>query len=941
MDRTTRSASSTGTTPALVGRAAEITRLQELLTAAFTGHAEEPSTAIVCGTAGLGKSALLHAAAVWTRQHGGRIVQTAGAEFETDVTYAALQHLLLPHLDSLVRLSAGHQQTLEVALGGKSGERPPTPLEVGSATLALLGTLEPVLVIVDDLHWLDRSSSRVLGLVARRIGTPPAKRVAMLGAVRSEFDSLLLHGGLPRLDVEPLGDESSLALLQRSATDLSPAVQRTLLHVAGGNPLALLELPKSLDRDQRRGVAALPPVLSIGAQLTASFEGRLKRLPAPTRRLLLLLALDGTGDAETLRASSGRADWNALLVPAENDDLVFHDSASGRVRFRHPMIRSAVVQSATEVQRRAGHAALAGVLVNVADRRAWHLAESLTGPDAAAADALERAALLSLQRGDVTRAVTLLLRAAEASASPESHSRRLGLAAYIGADVAGDIKNVPLLLRIARRSGPLTTAAALPLAVAAAYHLLNGDGDVATAHRILVDALNSAAADDLPRQDLEEAVFTAMLVCHWSARVEYWVPVDDIIKRLGDSATPLLRLTAALYGDPARASLAEGKALDQLIDRLVGKSDPAIALKTGIAAFYADRLRSCRGALRQLVEVADESGAAGAATNARMILAHDAFDAGDWETASQWARTGIQSSQELGFGLLVVPGMYAEGLVAAVRGEDALARDRAHRLLQFGVPRGARMIEYFARRILSLAAAARSDYDEAFRQATAISPVGTIPSHVPIAMTVALDLVEAAVRTGRRAEASIHAAAVAQTPGYALGPRLQLIADGVAALAAPEAEIRDLFDVALSPSRSEHAPFEYARLQLIYGEHLRRQRAIRASRVHLEDALESFAHLGALTWAGRAQAELRASGSTTTAVAPRYSQTSAQALTAQELQVVTLAAEGFTNRQIGERLFMSPRTVGAHLYRAFPKLQVTSRAALRDALSRLRDGKAP
>jgi DNA-binding CsgD family transcriptional regulator len=237
-------------------------------------------------------------------------------------------------------------------------------------------------------------------------------------------------------------------------------------------------------------------------------------------------------------------------------------------------------------------------------------------------------------------------------------------------------------------------------------------------------------------------------------------------------------------------------------------------------------------------------------------------------------------------------------------------------------------MQWYAWQALSLAALGEGDFDEAYRHASSISPAGTLARHVPHALYVATDLVEAAARTGRRREAAAHAAAVGDAEIASLSPRLALVARGSAAIAAPDDRAVGLFEQALAIPEIDRWPFELARVQLAFGERLRRGQATRQSRLHLAAALQAFERLGARPWAARAASELRATGQTK----PRSDERHRDSLTPQEHEIAMLAATGLTNKQIGERLFLSHRTIGGHLHRTFSKLGITSRAALRDAL---------
>jgi ATP/maltotriose-dependent transcriptional regulator MalT len=272
---------------------------------------------------------------------------------------------------------------------------------------------------------------------------------------------------------------------------------------------------------------------------------------------------------------------------------------------------------------------------------------------------------------------------------------------------------------------------------------------------------------------------------------------------------------------------------------------------------------------------------------------------------------------------------FAKAIVAAGRGDHDTTRALTDTMDRWAAPRRAGVVRLYARHARALAALGRADFEDAYHQLSAISPPGSLASHVPLALWAALDLVEAAVGTGRHAEAAAHAAAMRDAGLAALSPRLALLTLGSAAITAPAGSAAGLFEQALAIPGADRWPFDLARVQLAYGEHLRRARAITGSRTCLATALHSFGRLDARPWATRAGHELRATGR----AAQRTGEPGRAPLPPQEREIATLAATGLTNKQIGQRLHLSHRTIGAHLYRAFPKLGITSRAALRDALA--------
>ena len=920
---------------ALVGRSASV----DLVRSFVTGVGRAGGALLLTGEPGVGKSVVLEVAVGTAAAAGFRVLRGGGAQFETEVGFSTLHQLLLPVRDGLDALADGPRDALAAALGLGGAASGGDTLAVSAAALALLhhaARQGPLLLAVDDAHWADRSSARVLAFVARRLA---GSRIGLIAAARSGTDSLLAHAGLAHHDLRPLDEDAAAELLHRRFPVLNAPVRRRVLAEAQGNPLALLELPVTMTQAQRLAVEPLPAVLPLSSRLQLLFAERIRTLPPVTRRLLLLAALDGTGDLRVLDTAARRGTWLDSFAPAERDHLARVDLGARRVVFRHPLIGAAVVELATAAERRRAHTALAEVLVDDPERRAWHLAEAVVGADEEVASQLVLAAHRTLHRGDAVRAVQTLLKAAELSPHGADRARRLAAAAHLGADAAGRLRSVPEYLAQARSADP-DAGTSLEVAVAAAYHLLNGEGDVATAHLVLVRAVENAiensgdeaATGGTARDAIDEALYTLMLVCHFSGRDEPWRAFERALSRLGPGVRAVLSVSSSLYARPVRAGAAELDRLESLVAGLDTEVDPVHIVRVGIAAFYVDRLDGCREALRRVVRDGRGGGAATSAVNALLMLCHDAFLDGRWDEARRTAEEGVTWGRTLGYELIALPGLYCLALVAAVRGDEEATRTLTEEMTAWAAPRGVTMLEHFACRVRGLAALGRDDYEEAYRQATAISPAGQLVAHAPVALGMALDLVEAAVRSGRQADAEAHVAAVQQAEVFRLRPRLALIADGAAGVAASGPDPRRAeqhFDRALAVPDAALYPFEHARVQLAYGAHLRRTRAMHASRRQLTAALRTFTRLGARPWADRAEQELRVSGLTHRSATDG----GAAPLSAQEYRIASLAASGLTNKQIATRLHLSPRTVSSHLYRVFPKLGIGTRAALRDALA--------
>lgn len=908
----------------LIGRDKEL----ELIRAFIAKSAASGDVLLLFGEPGVGKTVLLDVAAHLAAATGTRVLRAAGAQFEADVSFAGLNQVLLPLRGECERLSAIHRDALSVALG--FGEGPaPDRLVVSTAALDLLRQAagdRQLLVIVDDLLWFDRSSAAVLGFVARRLA---GSRIGFLAASQSGTETFFELAGLPVHYVQPLADEASARLLDGHFPMLAPGVRRRVLVEAKGNPLALLELPAAMSDPQRLAAQALPTVLPLNRRLQSLFASRMTALPAPTLRALLLTALEGDGDLRVLSAAPTGPQGLEDLAPAERARLVRVDENAHRLGFRHPLIRAAVVERSTSSERRAAHRALAQALADQPERRAWHLAEATVGSDEQVAGLLEQAARRILRRGDAVGAVAALLRSADLSPRGTDRARRLAEAAYVGAHVTGELRNASALLVDARRADP-EHGGALQAAIATAYLLLTGDGDVETAHHLLVGAIEMyPGRNDAADHALIEALHILLMVCFFSGgRADLWASFHAAVDRLRPRVPAVLSLCATTFADPARCTPAVLDELAAAIQGLRYEVNPAQIVRIGMAANFVDRVSGCREALWRVVHDGRQGGAVASAISALLLLSFDDVQEGRWEEADQLADEALALCEGHGYYLPARPFLLVKALLAARRGDDDTTRTWTDRMTQWAAPRGARSVIWFAHHALGLAALARGDFEEAYQQTAAISPPGILVRYVPLALWVMLDLVEAAVRTERRAEANAHVNAMREADIAAVSPRLALLANGSAAIAAPDDSATELFEDALAVPGIDRWPFDVARVRLAYGEHLRRTRAISEAREELTVALKSFESLGAGPWAKRAQNELQATSRTKI----RSSDSGTMSLTPQELKIATLAATGLSNKQIGERLHLSHRTVGAHLYRVFPKLGVTSRAALRDAL---------
>ncbi|MFD0581163.1 helix-turn-helix transcriptional regulator [Dactylosporangium darangshiense] len=417
------------------------------------------------------------------------------------------------------------------------------------------------------------------------------------------------------------------------------------------------------------------------------------------------------------------------------------------------------------------------------------------------------------------------------------------------------------------------------------------------------------------------------MVAFFGGREELWPPLHAGVARLRPRPPQLLSVLAGTFSDPVRLARPVLGRLDAAIERLRTETSPARIVRTAIAGSYLDRLAGCREPLWRAVRHGREGGAVTSAIEALFLLGNDAYFAGRWDEVMTLTGEGLELCRSHDYSLLRWVGEFLRALVATGRGDHATSRALTGEMSRWAAPRRIGVISAYVSHVKTFDALSRGDFDAAYRHASSVSPAGAFASHVPNALWLIMELVEAAARSGRILEAAAHVAAAKRARIGELSPRLALTVAGAAAMAAPDRDHPALFERALRSPDADRWPFDLARIRLAYGERLRRTRTPSQARAHLEAAADAFEQLGARPWAARAANELRATG-----IHRERPVELAAGLTAQQRQIAQLAAAGLTNKQIGERLFLSARTVGYHLYQIFPKLGITSRAALRDAL---------
>ncbi|WP_433199676.1 AAA family ATPase [Dactylosporangium sp. CS-047395] len=824
-------------------RAGDLDRIDALL----AGRSRGGPGLVLRGDPGVGKTALLRAAAARAGAAGTRVLWVSGAPFEYQMSFSALHQLVSPLRLLGDRLAGRHRDALAHVLGLGAGP-PPRPLVIAAAVHALLraaATERPLLVLLDDVPWIDPASATVLGFCVRRTGDDP---IRWLAAARTGAGGPLDQAGLPEREIGPLAEQPAARLLDTRHPDLAPPVRRRVLTEAAGIPLVLEELPASLTEGQRSGRDPLPAFLPLNRRLRAWVTGRLRALPAPAREQLLLAALHADADAGL------------------------------------PLLRSAVVPTAA--------------------------------PDEGVAGALHEAALAAWRHEALSVAVAALVRAGELSPHPADRSRRLAEAAFL-ATMTGQFDEVPRLVAAADRPSGLV--------LAATAHLLSAvEGDVDAANHLLARALDDVG--EAPGTwDAHGILLTLLLIGVYGARPERWALLDAALDRFAADTVAPFRLCHQAFVDPARTAGTVRAGLADAFAALPADVPPWQVLPLAHAAAAMDALAEYRYVVRRMVERERDGGAVTLVVAGLLLLCLDSYGRGQWDEAEAMAREGLDLATAHRYHLLEGQHRVSLAYIAAGRGNAEPARI-LDEVTTWAAPRRVGMTHESAGHTRVLMALGRGDYEAAYAQASRITPPGGPNAGVPGRWTL-LDLVEAAVRTGRTAEARAHVAAAERAGIDRISTRTALITAGAAALAAGDERAGGLFEAALALPEAGRWPFEQARIQLAFGQWLRRGRDTARARLHLRAAAETLDRLGARPWATRAHHELRATG-----IAAGPAAGGGSALTGQERQIATLAATGLTNKQIGERLHLSHRTVGAHLRRIFPKLGIASRAALRDAL---------
>jgi DNA-binding CsgD family transcriptional regulator len=892
----------------LLGRRAECEALDRLLTDALAGRS---GVTVIRGEVGVGKSALL--GYVSDRAGGWHVATASGVESEMELAYSGLHQLCAPMLEHLDRLPVPQRDALATVLGQSAGP-PPDRFLVGLAALTLLAEVadrQPLVCIVDDAQWLDHASEQIVGFVARRL---LAERIALVCAVRTGMGDNIL-AGLPELSIEGLGDSDARALLLENVHGpLDAAVCDQIVTESHGNPLALLELPRTWNAADLAGGFGLPDSRPVAGRIEQSYVWRLLQLPSDTQLLVLAAAAEPLGDAVLLhRAAETLGIDMAAADPAGDAGLL---EVGGRVEFAHPLVRSAAYRSAAADDRHRVHRALAEATdaETDPDRRAWHRARATPGPGEEVAAELERSAGRAQARGGLAAAAAFLQRAVALTVDPPRRAER-ALAAAQASLEAGKF-DAALGLVATAHAGPLDEFQR------ARVDLLRGRVAFDSGNDSDAPVLLLEAAKRLEPFDLELARETYLTA--WGAAVFAG----------GGVLLEICRAARALPPPTGAPS-----PVDLLLDGL------ALLTTEGHAAAISSLQEAAKALADSPVEDVLRLGWAARAASALVW---------DFEGMLAISARQVQLVREAG-ALAELPLYLAQlGIARTWMGDFAGAESLVAESSSVAAATGSRFVPYTLLRLRALQGRAaeapaaiasgieQDDPDAHWAAAVLHNGLGRYEEAASAArqaasktfdpwpsMWVLPELVEAAVRAGdgelaRDALERLSRTTQPSGTDWALGIEARcraLLSDGATAA--------ELYREATDRLSATRLRPDLARAYLLYGEWLRREGRRLDAREQLSTAHDMFEAIGMEAFAERARRELLATGQK----ARKRSDETRDRLTPQEEQIARLAREGFSNPEIGAQLFISARTVEWHLRKVFAKLDISSRRQLREALS--------
>lgn len=904
----------------LVGRTGELELIDGML-----GALEERGAALIFrGEAGIGKSALLATARRAALDRGLRVLSTGGVERESGQPFAALHRLLRPVLTRLDRLLDSQRTALLGAVGMRDGQGV-DPFPVALAALELLvaeAAAQPLLLIVDDLQWLDPQSRTVIAFVGRRIAFEP---IVLLAAVRTGREASIDSLDLPVHDLPGLEADVAGQVIDTCAPGLAPAIRRRVIAEAAGNPLALHELPGTLS-SMASSVAVDSGLVPVTPRLEQALAGQVRGLPGSTGALLLLAAADAASSLADVLAAGRHLIGDrvpvAALQPAIDADLIALDGI--RLRFRRPLMRSVIYQAAGLERRQAAHAALSRVLDAEPDRAALHRAAATFAHDDRFADELDSVAARARARGAILTAAEVLARAAALSADRERRAGRLLESAELALELGrADVVRVRV-----------QEARALPLAPRASARAEwiidvsrdSGEGGAGRALKLVELAVDASRDGDV---DLALKLLAGAALRCWRFGLAPAVGAEIAAAAAGmpvDAADARLLVTIAFIDPLGRAAdVADGVAVAL-------RCGPLDAARAGNLGFACHAIGDHDASLRLLTIASDglrDQRRLGLLARTAMIRSVDAIEVGAWRVAAEAAGEATRLAAETDQPIWWAAATASLSALAGLRGDAAAATslaDDAQAVLHGTDVRGVRARVQVAR---GLAALTAGEYDAAWAHLTRVLDPRSPCHHPRHRFAVVAPLADVAVRCEREREAR---AVLAELEGLAAPTTAAGVWNGIRyarALLASDDDAEAEYRTALAAPWSAARPFDRARLNLAYGMWLRRRRRVVESRAPLRLAARGFDDPHTRAWGEQARDELRAAGESSAL----RGDDAWDRLSPQERQIGEYAAAGMSNREIGELLYLSHRTVASHLYRMFPKLGITARAQLAGVLT--------
>jgi DNA-binding CsgD family transcriptional regulator len=910
----------------LCGRDRELRMVVRLLEDARAGRS---GVLAVVGEAGIGKSVLLGYA---EEQAGGmKVLRARGVRSEARIPFAGLLELLRPALGSLPAIPGPQAEALQSALALRPG-RARDRFAVGAATLSLLAAYAetaPLVVLVDDGHWLDGSSADALLFAVRRLVADP---VAVIVAVREGESSLLDGAGLPTLQLTGLDLAAAAALLAgQLGAPVRPGLADRLHRETGGNPLALIELAgdRELADDSPPGTP-----IAVGSSVAHAYLLRYRSLPPSARDILVLAVAVDRGDMSVLtKAASLLGQDVAALIPAEAAGLVTVRDAV--IEFRHPLARSAIYGQAPPDRRRAVHRALASALPDAdVDRRAWHLASAAFGPDAAASSALEQAGLRARQRSAYEVSSRAYERGARL-APEESVKARLLYAAADAAWLGGLADRAAALLEEASQC-----AAAPDLVLAIEHlrgHIALRRGPIMQAQEILVAAAAQAESADTDRAVvmLAEAVWAAICAADAAAMLLAAQRVADVVPPQRDGRTAFFALFAqgsaqVVAGEGERGTEQIRQAVEILERSDELRDDPRLLAWAAMGSPWLRQAHLGPALGDRALAAARSQSAVGVLPSVllQVSIGHAASDR--WTEALAGFHEAITLARETGQNTELAWTLARLALLEARMGRAEQSRLHADAGLDLSRRLGLGLSEVWSIAALGELELSLGHPEPALACFEEQQAVLTAHGIRDVDLSPAPELVELYLRLGRPQEAAHAAEEYSRAATAKAQPWALARAARCRGLAAPGDVPGDSFEIALALHQQTPDVFETARTHLAYGSHLRRARQRIQAREQLRAAIDIFDNLGAEPWSETARSELAATGET----ARRRDPATLNELTPQELQIALRVAEGRTTRETAAALFLSPKTIEHHLHNIYRKLAISSRRELIGAITR-------